>query len=645
VYAISATNATNTTQFNGQAASFYQNAANLTAGSLPDARLDGTYTGPLTFSNAANSITGNGTGLINVNALQLGGRGLGAFGRLAIAQSWTAANAFGNAGNSFSGTFTGIGTGLTSVNADLLDGIKSTAFGRLAVAQSWTAANTFSSGSNSFTGNGAGLTNVNADTLDGLDSTAFLQAVPNPLILSGSTAGGLIQVDSSNTAANATGISVVMSGLVGSNAAAVLGIITNAASNFGQGVYGLHSGGGNGVIGYSERGFGVAGFGGPTATGVYAQGGVRAFQADGPSLLNGVVELSTGNFLSIGAGASPGFPLHFASSLGNKISLFGTNSTSHYGLGVQGGILQIYTDLLASAIAFGSGSSTSFTERARFSGNANLIFRNDNADLIATVQTPYDLDLQLDRDNDNTDAWFRVWTNSRAIEHMRINDDDEAAAVFDGAVIANGIDYAEAFKAADPSLEPGDLVVSSGNWEFIIRTQHAYDSAVIGVISTRPAFVAGMSFDAEDRIDPELTKRRDQARADGDMVLEKQLPMQMSELVKQAYRPVAFMGRVPVKVTGAIKVGDHLAAAAIPGHAAAMDRAGQSIGIALEASDGGERKIMVLVQPKYFVPEAQIPQDLGGQLEQITAQFNRVLTENQDLRTRLERPEAALAHP
>jgi hypothetical protein len=55
----------------GQTGSFYQNAANLNAGLLPDARLSGTYTNPLTFSNASNSFTGSGLNLTNLNASNL----------------------------------------------------------------------------------------------------------------------------------------------------------------------------------------------------------------------------------------------------------------------------------------------------------------------------------------------------------------------------------------------------------------------------------------------------------------------------------------------------------------------------------------------------------------------------------------------
>jgi hypothetical protein len=68
---------------------------------------------------------------------------------------------------------------------------------------------------------------------------------------------------------------------------------------------------------------------------------------------------------NVGIGTTtPGFPLNFATTTGDKISLYG-NSGSHYGFGIQGGLLQIHSDAAAANIVFGYGSSSSFTERMR----------------------------------------------------------------------------------------------------------------------------------------------------------------------------------------------------------------------------------------------------------------------------------------
>lgn len=60
--------AENTTRLNGQSASFYQNAANLTSGTIPPGRIGGTYTSVVTMNNAGNSFTGSGAGLTGLSA-------------------------------------------------------------------------------------------------------------------------------------------------------------------------------------------------------------------------------------------------------------------------------------------------------------------------------------------------------------------------------------------------------------------------------------------------------------------------------------------------------------------------------------------------------------------------------------------------
>ncbi|MBL7738110.1 MAG: tail fiber domain-containing protein [Chitinophagaceae bacterium] len=74
---------------------------------------------------------------------------------------------------------------------------------------------------------------------------------------------------------------------------------------------------------------------------------------------------------NVGIGTTPGFPLTFGSTTGDKISLYG-ESGSHYGIGVQSGLLQIHSNLSADDIGFGYGSSSSFTERMRIKGNGDV---------------------------------------------------------------------------------------------------------------------------------------------------------------------------------------------------------------------------------------------------------------------------------
>jgi alpha-tubulin suppressor-like RCC1 family protein len=61
----------NASSLNGQAASYYQNAANLTSGTIPGARLIGTYGNVLTLNNAGNVFAGNGAALSSLNATNI----------------------------------------------------------------------------------------------------------------------------------------------------------------------------------------------------------------------------------------------------------------------------------------------------------------------------------------------------------------------------------------------------------------------------------------------------------------------------------------------------------------------------------------------------------------------------------------------
>jgi hypothetical protein len=75
---------------------------------------------------------------------------------------------------------------------------------------------------------------------------------------------------------------------------------------------------------------------------------------------------------NVGIGTStPGFPLSFTNTLGDKISLWG-QSTNTYGFGVQGNLLQIHSDVTNSDIAFGYGSSSSLTELVRIKSSGNM---------------------------------------------------------------------------------------------------------------------------------------------------------------------------------------------------------------------------------------------------------------------------------
>ncbi|MDX2200429.1 MAG: hypothetical protein SF069_15855 [Phycisphaerae bacterium] len=204
---------------------------------------------------------------------------------------------------------------------------------------------------------------------------------------------------------------------------------------------------------------------------------------------------------------------------------------------------------------------------------------------------------------------------SQSLVRFAIAPGRDADILGDGPFVSNGLDFAEAFKSASADLEPGELVaLSLGDWQSCRRTETAYDAHLFGVVSTRPSFIAGMSFEARAAVDPELARERamlqDMVLGAGDATQEArdraglrlaEIDAALSEKVKKAYRPIALSGRVPTKVDGqfgSIRAGDRLTSSPTPGHAMKQSRPGMCVGVALEDFNGaGPGMIMILVQP------------------------------------------------
>jgi hypothetical protein len=122
----------------------------------------------------------------------------------------------------------------------------------------------------------------------------------------------------------------------------------------------------------------------------------------------------------------------------------------------------------------------------------------------------------------------------------------------------NGADLAEAYQTKDVTIGPGDIVSADGSLAAgVKKSQSAYDSKVLGIISTNPGTVLG---------DPTMT------------------PTGMPVLL-------ALSGRIPVKVSaenGPIEAGDYLTPSSTPGVAMKATRPGQMVGKALEAFTGND---------------------------------------------------------
>ena len=134
-----------------------------------------------------------------------------------------------------------------------------------------------------------------------------------------------------------------------------------------------------------------------------------------------------------------------------------------------------------------------------------------------------------------------------------------------------GIDLAEAFTALE-TLDPGDIVMVRG--KDVVRKATKEDAHLaIGVVSTSP----GMILNKRGISNPVL---------------------------------VSLAGRVPVKVQGAVSLGDYITVSDTPGVGEAALGPGFVVGRALEpASDGFTT---ILVQPLYFSPQINANNELVG---------------------------------
>ena len=123
--AASATNATNAASLNGQPASFYNSASNLSAGVLADARLStnvprlnaatSAFTGGVSATTLTGTHVGDGTGVTNLNASNVASGTLADARLSANVPRLNAANVFSGAMTAAS--FAGSGAGLVNLNA------------------------------------------------------------------------------------------------------------------------------------------------------------------------------------------------------------------------------------------------------------------------------------------------------------------------------------------------------------------------------------------------------------------------------------------------------------------------------------------------------------------------------------------------
>lgn len=182
-------------------------------------------------------------------------------------------------------------------------------------------------------GNGSGITNVNADLLDGLNSTAFLQAVPNPLSLTGSNVNPIVRAE------NLTGPAVF--GWSKATTGTSNGGFFQSDSPDGTGMSAVASASTGSAIGVFSRSLGSGGVGveGWGNTGIKG----RNTLGSGPGVMGTALSGNIGVFgQALGAGfgvegqSDTGSGVYgFSSASGGTGGTFSNNSASGTGIGLR----------------------------------------------------------------------------------------------------------------------------------------------------------------------------------------------------------------------------------------------------------------------------------------------------------------------
>lgn len=237
----------------------------------------------------------------------------------------------------------------------------------------------------------------------------------------------------------------------------------------------------------------------------------------------------------------------------------------------------------------------------------------EDPDGFSDIQSSGGITIRIDTDNDESGGnagTFSINANAAEIfgtPLLRLQSTDEANLELDNGVVTDAFDFAEAFRpaAGQDAMEPGDVValaVGGKNSEHVELSTQAAQAMLLGVVSTKPAYTCGMGISAVQESDPALASLQEEMFNAGDRGAVETIGLMLGERMKQEWRPIAMLGRVPCKVDtkyGTIRAGDRLTSSPTRGHAMKQIGPGMSLGIAMEdASQPG--KILILVRPMWY---------------------------------------------
>jgi hypothetical protein len=258
--------------------------------------------------------------------------------------------------------------------------------------------------------------------------------------------------------------------------------------------------------------------------------------------------------------------------------------------------------------------------------DGNISF-NGSGTGVANLQSAGGVTIRFDTDNNEGGPNAGVFSlnihsaNVLGTPLLRMQSADEANLELDNGVTTDAFDFAEAFRpvAHEMDMEPGDVValaVGGANKEHVELTTQVGQSMLLGVVSTKPAFTCGMGISAVQESDADLAALQQQVFDAGDMSGVAAVGAMLDARMRQEWKPIAMLGRVPCKVDtqfGEIKAGDRVTSSPTKGHAMKQTGPGMSLGIAMEdANQPG--KIMILVRPMWYGGSAQ---DFGNLADRV----------------------------
>ena len=244
--------------------------------------------------------------------------------------------------------------------------------------------------------------------------------------------------------------------------------------------------------------------------------------------------------------------------------------------------------------------------------DGNITF-NGSGTGVANLQSAGGVTIRFDTDNNEGGPNAGVFSlnihaaNVLGTPLLRMQSSDEANLELDNGVVTDAFDFAEAFRPVrdQMAMEPGDVValaVGGENKEHVELSTQPGQAMLLGVVSTKPAYTCGMGISAVQESDPVLASMQNELFEAGDQWGVNAIGDMLSERVKQEWRPIAMLGRVPCKVDtkyGTIRAGDRLTSSPTKGHAMKQIGPGMSLGIAMEdAAQPG--KILILVRPMWY---------------------------------------------